>query len=102
MRYLFTLMAVSLVLVTLNNSFGQVQAKEYTPDEHTVLLLHLNETSGDIAYDESSYQNHGTINGNLPSEGKFGTGRKFTTNNVDWGSGRVDDGMDNNIVQEAD
>ena len=86
MKYLFTTLTISLlVLFAPNHSIGQIQTEEYTPDEHTVLLLHLNETSGDMAYDESSYQNHGTINGNLPSEGKFGTGRAFTTNNVDLG-----------------
>ncbi|MGB5850581.1 MAG: LamG-like jellyroll fold domain-containing protein, partial [Ignavibacteriaceae bacterium] len=41
--------------------------------------------SGNIAYDESSYQNHGTIYGNQPSEGKFFGGRTFPDNNTDLG-----------------
>ena len=86
MKYLYTILKAQLFMLIISHCmYGQVQTEEYEPDENTVLLLHLNETSGNIAYDESSYQNHGTINGNQPSEGKFGGGRAYTTNNVDLG-----------------
>jgi len=62
-----------------------VQTEEYISDENTVLLLHLNETSGNIAYDESSYSNNGTIHTNQISEGKFFSGRSFPFNNTDYG-----------------
>lgn len=64
--------------------FAQFQ-NEYTSDSNTMLLLHLNEISGNIAYDASSFGNNGTINGNSVSEGKFSAGRQFTTNTADLG-----------------
>ena len=86
MKYLFTIIQVQfIVTLACYGTFGQVQTEEYEPDENTVLLLHLNETSGNIAYDESQYQNHGTINGNQPSEGKFFGGRTYPNNNTDLG-----------------
>jgi len=75
---------VILVLVFIVDLISQPQ-NEYISDANTVLLLHLNETTGNTAYDASSYGNHGTINGNAPSEGKFFGGRQFSTNNTDLG-----------------
>jgi hypothetical protein len=86
MRHLFTIIATTfLVLITSNISLSQLQTEEYTPDENTILLLHLNETGGNTVFDASQYSNDGTINGNLPSEGKFGTGWSFPNNTSDMG-----------------
>lgn len=50
---------------------------EYTTDGNTVLLLHMNETSGATVSDASGYGNHGTANGTTISTGKFGSARVF-------------------------
>ncbi|MBM4162677.1 MAG: hypothetical protein FJ217_16475, partial [Ignavibacteria bacterium] len=46
--------------------------KEYNADANTVLLLHMNETSGSTVADASSYGNHGTATGTTIVDGRFG------------------------------
>ncbi|MEX0777052.1 MAG: LamG domain-containing protein [Phycisphaeraceae bacterium] len=46
-------------------------------DEHTVLLLHLDEGEGDVAADQSGLNNHGKISGATWCEGKFGKALEF-------------------------
>ncbi|MBM4162496.1 MAG: hypothetical protein FJ217_15515, partial [Ignavibacteria bacterium] len=50
---------------------------EYAPDTSTVLLLHMNETTGSTVSDASSYGNHGTATGTTIIDGKFGKARSF-------------------------
>lgn len=51
--------------------------KPYSPDKHTVLLLHLNEEKG-IPQDSSTYRNPVTVNGaKWDKEGKFNGGYEF-------------------------
>jgi len=50
---------------------------EYTPDANTVLLLHMNETSGSTASDQSGYGNNGTATGTTIVDGRFGKTRYF-------------------------
>ena len=50
---------------------------EYSVDANTVLLLHLNETSGSSVLDASSYSNNGTTTGTTIVDGRFGKARKF-------------------------
>jgi hypothetical protein len=86
MKYLITFLNLQFIIILIYNvTFGQVQTEEYVADEHTVLLLHLNETGGPTVYDASQNGNDGTINGNQPSEGKFGTGWSFPSNTNDMG-----------------
>jgi len=86
MKFLSTIIKLQfIVTLACCVTFGQVQTEEYISDENTVLLLHLNETSGNIAYDESTYGNNGTIHTNQISEGKFFSGRSFPFNNTDYG-----------------
>ncbi|MFH0991063.1 MAG: FG-GAP-like repeat-containing protein [bacterium] len=55
---------------------------EYQPDSNTVLLLHMNETSGTKLTDESGKSNHGTATESLkPESGKFGNGWGVTNKN---------------------
>ncbi|MCX6132220.1 MAG: FG-GAP-like repeat-containing protein [Ignavibacteriales bacterium] len=58
---------------------------EYTPDANTVLLLHMDETSGLTVSDASSSGNNGTATGTSIINGKFGKGRSFngTTDYID-------------------
>jgi hypothetical protein len=56
---------------------------EYAADPNTVLLLHLNETSGNIAFDASSYSNHGAYSTTMAAvDGKFGKGLGATAFNI--------------------
>ncbi|MBI3003909.1 MAG: VCBS repeat-containing protein, partial [Ignavibacteriales bacterium] len=50
---------------------------EYQPDANTVLLLHMNETSGSTVSDASSFGNNGTATGTTIVDGRFGKGRSF-------------------------
>jgi hypothetical protein len=50
---------------------------EYTPDANTVLLLHMNETSGSTATDASSFGNSGAVTGASIASGRFGNARNF-------------------------
>lgn len=75
---------VVLVLVFIVDLISQPQ-NEYISDANTVLLLHLNETSGNTVFDSSPYHNDGVIYGNLSSEGKFYGGMQFPPNNTDIG-----------------
>jgi hypothetical protein len=86
MKSLFTIISLPIIVSLVSSlTFGQVQTEEYTPDANTVLLLHLNETVGSIANDESQYNNHAVISSNQPAEGKFFGGRTFPNNNTDVG-----------------
>ncbi len=50
---------------------------EYNPDTSTVLLLHMDETSGSTAVDASAFGNNATAVGTGISAGRFGEGRSF-------------------------
>jgi photosystem II stability/assembly factor-like uncharacterized protein len=50
---------------------------EYSPDANTVLLLHMNETSGSTVSDASSFGNNGTATGTTIVDGRFGNARSF-------------------------
>ncbi|TSA21922.1 hypothetical protein D4R75_05630, partial [bacterium] len=50
---------------------------EYAPDANTVLLLHMNETSGLTSSDASSYGNNATATGTTIADGRFGKARRF-------------------------
>ncbi|MBS4028754.1 MAG: T9SS type A sorting domain-containing protein [Ignavibacteriales bacterium] len=62
----------------------KINAQEYTTDANTVLLLHMNETSGNSVSDASEFGNNGTATGTTIINGKFGKGRSFngTTDGV--------------------
>jgi hypothetical protein len=50
---------------------------EYIADANTILLLHMNETSGASVSDASSYGNYGTATGTTIVDGRFGKARSF-------------------------
>jgi fibronectin type 3 domain-containing protein len=50
---------------------------EYSADANTVLLLHMDETSGSTVSDASSYGNNGTATGTTIVNGRFGKARQF-------------------------
>ncbi|MFH0991057.1 MAG: DUF1565 domain-containing protein [bacterium] len=50
---------------------------EYKSDANTVLLMHMNETSGSTVSDASSYGNNGIATGTTISDGKISKGRSF-------------------------
>ena len=52
---------------------------EYTPDANTVLLLHMNETSGTTVSDASGNGNNGTATGTTVVDGRFGKARSYST-----------------------
>ncbi|MCX6132214.1 MAG: SUMF1/EgtB/PvdO family nonheme iron enzyme [Ignavibacteriales bacterium] len=52
---------------------------EYSPDANTVLLLHMNETSGSTVSDASSYGNDGTANGTTVVNGRLGKARSWNS-----------------------
>ncbi len=54
---------------------------EYTADANTVLLLHMDETSGSTVIDASSYGNNGTATGTTIVDGRFGKARIFDGGN---------------------
>ena len=58
---------------------------EYTADANTVLLMHMNETSGSTLSDASSYGNNCTVSGTNIVDGKFGKTRSFlsTSDHID-------------------
>jgi fibronectin type 3 domain-containing protein len=59
-------------------SFTNAQNKgEYSSDANTLLLLHMNETSGSTVSDASSFSNNGTATGTTIADGKFGKSRNF-------------------------
>lgn len=64
---------VFAVLFICSLSFAQ-----YLPDTNTVALWHLDETSGDTAYDFSSNNLNAAANGTSIIAGKIGNARKFT------------------------
>lgn len=76
---------ILVLILALNLDLFSQPRNEYSSDANTVLLLHLNETSGDTVFDASPYHNNGVLYGNLPSEGKFYGGMQFPTNNTDIG-----------------
>ncbi|MBN2761575.1 MAG: T9SS type A sorting domain-containing protein [Bacteroidales bacterium] len=55
--------------------------EEYTADANTVMLLHMNESSGSMVYDFSGNNNNGTINGSVAGNGKMGKAREFYYSN---------------------
>ncbi|MBI3195337.1 MAG: Ig-like domain-containing protein [Ignavibacteriae bacterium] len=77
-NYFFIIISVIGVLLTFNSD---VIAQEYATDANTVLLLHMNETSGVVINDESGNGNHGTASGATIDNGKFGNARNFLTVN---------------------
>lgn len=50
---------------------------EYSTDPNTVLLLHMNETSGSTVSDASTYGNNGTATGTTIVDGRFGKAKRF-------------------------
>ncbi|MFH0989406.1 MAG: LamG-like jellyroll fold domain-containing protein [bacterium] len=50
---------------------------EYTTDANTVLLMHMNETSGNTVKDSSIFKNNGTAIGTTITAGRFGKARQF-------------------------
>jgi fibronectin type 3 domain-containing protein len=52
-------------------------AGEYTADISTLLLLHLDEATGPISVDASSFTINGTATGTSPVTGRFGNARSF-------------------------
>jgi hypothetical protein len=52
---------------------------EYTADANTVLLLHMDETSGSTVSDASGQNNNGSATGTTIAAGKFGSARNFLT-----------------------
>ena len=52
-------------------------AQEYQTDANTVLLLHMNETSGSAVSDASGNSNNGTASGTTIVDGWFGKARSF-------------------------
>ncbi|MGB2958257.1 MAG: LamG-like jellyroll fold domain-containing protein, partial [Bacteroidota bacterium] len=56
-------------------SRGTLHNYEYRADENTVLLFHLNESSGSLSHDHSSYGNHGIVSGSSIVAGRYGNGR---------------------------
>ncbi len=50
---------------------------EYSADATTVLLLHMNESSGSVVSDATSYNSHGTATGTGITFGRFGNARSF-------------------------
>ena len=58
---------------------GPVQSLpgEYSSDANTVLLLHMNETSGSSVSDASGNGNNGTATGTAIADGRFGKARLF-------------------------
>ncbi|MBI3189344.1 MAG: VCBS repeat-containing protein, partial [Ignavibacteriales bacterium] len=52
-------------------------SQQYIPDANTVLLLHMNETSGGTVADSSGNGNNGTATGTTIVDGKFGKARSF-------------------------
>ncbi len=59
-------------------SSSWLMAQEYRSDANTVLLLHMNETSGSTVSDASTFANHGTATGTTIVDGRFGKARKFS------------------------
>ncbi|MFH0992072.1 MAG: LamG-like jellyroll fold domain-containing protein, partial [bacterium] len=55
---------------------------EYSTDANTVLLLHLNESTGTTAVDASGLSNNGTATGTYIGTGAFGKARIFTSGNM--------------------
>lgn len=60
------------------------QGSEYTPDANTVLLLHMNETSGSTVSDASGNGNHGVATGTTIVSGRFGKARNFNRSSFDY------------------
>ena len=71
----FGIFSLSLVSPCFSQSLG-IQY-EYRSDSNTVLLLHMDETSGSIVGDASSYANNGVAKGTTIVNGKFGTGENL-------------------------
>ena len=76
---------VSVVLATdLSNSMqrclDEYTLQEVTPDKNTILLLHMNEGSGNMIFDSSGNGNNGSIKGASWVTGKFGKALEFKGN----------------------
>ncbi len=76
-RARYGLMVVGLFAVMALAFSTGTWAVELTADEHTVALWHFNEGSGNIVYDESGNDNHGTIHGATWATGMFGPALQF-------------------------
>lgn len=50
---------------------------QYLADSTSLLLLHLDETTGTVAHDVSSYRTHGAVAGTAFAAGRFGPSRAF-------------------------
>ena len=81
MRRLILVTIVVLVLGSVcgNNALAQ-NLGEYKPDANTVLLLHMNETSGSTVSDASGNGHTGTSHGATIVSGRFGNARSFNYN----------------------
>ncbi|MGD0038316.1 MAG: FG-GAP-like repeat-containing protein, partial [Bacteroidota bacterium] len=55
--------------------------REYNPDANTVLLMHMDETSGSSLSDASNFGNNGTTTGTTIVSGRFGQSRNFSDPN---------------------
>ncbi|TSA16360.1 hypothetical protein D4R75_13585, partial [bacterium] len=66
-------------ILSFTTSTSATLLGEYSPDANTVLLLHMNETSGTTVGDASGYGNHGRANqgATVTSSGRFGNARSF-------------------------
>ena len=49
----------------------------FEPDEHTLLLYHLDEGAGDVAHDASGHHYDGEVRGAQWAAGRFGGGLRF-------------------------
>ncbi|WP_290664307.1 hypothetical protein, partial [Ignavibacterium sp.] len=54
---------ILVLILALNLDLFSQPRNEYSSDANTVLLLHLNETSGDTVFDASPYHNNGVLYG---------------------------------------
>lgn len=65
---------------------------EYKPDANTVLLFHMNDTTGSTVHDKSGFGNHGTASGTTTVDGRFGKAKSF-----DGTSAKVSVGNDSSL-----
>lgn len=72
-----TTLLVALTATVALPVAAQTLPGEYTPDAHTVLLLHMDEPSGIYVADASGHVNDATATGTTIVPGVFGNARAF-------------------------